>query len=144
MEYYILKYLTDQAVLTLGSNAYVHQMPDTDEAITCIYSSSAPYLDYMHHFDTDNIGIQFLTRGLNKTDAWKLARSIHKALKGLTDLTIDDAPDPDGVGVLDEITIVDVHVVNKPVFLELDDHSRATFTSNYLVESNDHNFTNIN
>jgi hypothetical protein len=138
VEYYILKYLIDQGVVTPDLDVYVNLQPDTDDTITSIYSSTAPYLDYMHHYDTDATGIQFLTRSTNQTNAYKLARSIHRNLKGLTDLTIDDATDQNG-DTLDELTIVDVHVVNKPVFLELDEDGRVTFTSNYMVESNEGN-----
>lgn len=126
MEYHIGKYLTDQGVF--NGNLFYNFQPDRDDLISTIYSESAPQTIDSHHFDTDHVGIHFLTRGTNQSEVYTLAWLIHRELTALGSLEIDFNGDIRNV--------VDTHIATAPVFLERDDKGRVVFTSHYFIRCN--------
>lgn len=134
MEWYILKYLEDKAILSRGSNAWVNFQPDLTSVHTTIFSESAPQTIDSHHYDTDLIGIQFITKSTAQQEAYNLAWDIHRMLSGLGYYTAG-ATLPDGT-VLPDIRIIDTHIVNAPTFLSVDEKGRVEFTSHYMIRAN--------
>ena len=130
MEYHVLKYLEDKNVVSRTGTplATVNFRPDTDDLITSLYSESAPQEQDTHHFDSDRIGVQFLTRSPNTKAAYDLAWKIHRNLTALGSLEITEAGET--------INIIDTHIVNPPTFLENDEKGRAVFTSHYAFRIN--------
>lgn len=130
MEYHVLKYLEDKGVVSRSGTplATVNYRPDTDDLITSLYSESAPQEQDTHHFDSDRIGVQFLTRSPATKAAYDLAWKIHGNLTALGSLEITEAGET--------INIIDTHIVNPPTFLENDEKGRAVFTSHYAFRIN--------
>ena len=132
MEYHVLKYLEDQGVVSRTGTgaplATVNHRPDTNDLMTSIYSESAPQEQDTHHFDSDRIGVQFLTRSPNTRAAYDLAWDIHRKLTALGDLEVTEDSQT--------INIVDTHIVNPPTFLENDEKGRVVFTSHYAFRIN--------
>ena len=126
MEYHIGKYLTDAGIVS--NNIFYNRQPDTDNLITTIYSESVPVPDYAQGFNSDLVGIKFLTRAKQRIlDAKKLAWDIHRNLAqlGSIEITTQD----------ETVWIVSVDIVNVPTFLEIDHKDRATFVSHYSVHA---------
>ena len=130
MEYHVLKYLEDQGVVSRAGAplATVNYRPDSDDLMTSLYSESAPQEQDTHHFDSDRMGVQFLTQSPNTKDAYSLAWEIHRKLTALGDLEVTEDSQT--------INIVDTHIVNPPTFLENDEKGRAVFTSHYAFRIN--------
>lgn len=123
MEYHIGKYLQDNEVATPNYNF----QPETDNTITTIYSESVPVPDYMQGFNSDLVGIKFLTRGTNNQATRTLAWNIHRNISQLGDIEITAEGET--------VYIVSVDIVNAPTFLERDDKGRITFVSHYSVHA---------
>lgn len=123
MEYHIGKYLQDNEVATPNYNF----QPDTDNTITTIYSESVPVPDYAQAYNSDLVGIKFLTRGINQQQARKLAWDIHREIGQLGGIEI--------TAEAETVYIVSVDIVNVPTFLSRDEKGRVTFVSHYSVHA---------
>ena len=123
MEYHIGKYLEDNNV----ANPYYNFQPETDDTITTIYSESVPVPDYAQAFNSDLVGIKFLTRGSNQQSARTLAWDIHREISQLGSIEITVSGET--------VWIVSVDIVNVPTYLERDDKGRVTFVSHYSVHA---------
>ena len=123
MEYHIGKYLEDEEV----ASPFYNFQPETDDTITTIYSESVPVPDYAQAFNSDLVGVKFLTRGVNQQAARTLAWDIHRNITQLGGIEI--------TAQSETVWIVSVDTVNPPTYLERDDKGRVTFVSHYSVHA---------
>ena len=123
MEYHIGKYLEDNEV----ASPFYNFQPETDDTITTVYSESVPVPDYAQGFNSDLMGIKFLTRGVDQQATRKLSWDIHRAISQLGSIEITVSGE--------SVWIVSVDIVNVPTYLERDDKGRVTFVSHYSVHA---------
>ena len=123
MEYHIGKYLEDNEV----ANPFYNFQPETDNTVTTIYSESVPVPDYAQGFNSDLVGIKFLTRGVDQQVTRKLAWDIHRNIAQLGSIEI--------TAQNETVWIVSVDIVNVPTYLERDEKGRVTFVSHYSVHA---------
>ena len=123
MEYHIGKYLEDEEV----ASPFYNFQPETDDTITTVYSESVPVPDYAQAFNSDLVGVKFLTRGVNQQQARTLAWNIHRNITQLGGIEI--------TAQSETVWIVSVDTVNPPTYLERDEKGRVTFVSHYSVHA---------
>lgn len=130
MEFWIGKYLEDLGVLNGSSEPYIYynKRPDSNDLGSLIKSTNVPQTVDSHYFDTDHVGIQFLTRSNDNVRASDLAWDIHRKLTALGDLEITYGTETRN--------IVDTQIVNAPVFLEVDEKGRYVYTQQYAFRAN--------
>ena len=121
MEYQIGKYLEDNNITT----PFYNFRPDTNDAITSIYSETVPQPDFAQAFANDYVGVKLLTRGSNQQETRTLAWDIHRNISQLGDIEITAQGET--------VYIVSVDIVNPPTFLEVDEKGRIVFVSHYSV-----------
>jgi hypothetical protein len=115
-------YIQNQGIATKGTDLFVSQMPDQDDAI-CLFDEQGIDQDYMQAYASDAMGLMVMTQGsysFCKDKIWE----VHSSIVGLTDEAFDD------------YRIIVVQIQSMPQQLEMDDDGRRIWTAHYNVPVN--------
>ena len=133
IEYLIGKYLEDEEIVI--GNLHYSKKPETTSLTTTIYSEAVPQPAYVQGFNSDFVGVKFLTRSQVNQEAKKLAYDIHKNLSQLGSIEIETTHNIGGVVYDWKAWIVSVDIVTPPTDLEIDDKGRFVVVSHYSVHA---------